>query len=140
MQTSGNLKSGDSFFCITPPPPSEYQRSTPLLPTPRPPHKHNSIQTLTRLRTLYEVLHELQIVTIRFYGCNGEIIFVSDAIRAKMLQKPNFESKTTRILGEKGINSKVKHRKAQNAILSGRLGDPYGRPGDCCRIRESWRV
>ena len=89
------------------------------------------------------MLHELQIITIRFYGCNGEIIFVSDAIRAKMPQKPNFESKTIRILGEKGINSKVKHRKAQNAIWwpavreTGRL---LSYPGDSRIIRESWHV
>ena len=25
-------------------------------------------------------------------------------------------------------------------ILSGRYGDPYGRAGDLCRIRESWHV
>ena len=32
MPTAGNLKSGDSFFCIPPPPPPppEYQWSTPL--------------------------------------------------------------------------------------------------------------
>ena len=33
---------------------------------------------------------------------NGEIIFVSDEIRAKMLQKPNYESKKIQILGENG--------------------------------------
>ena len=44
-----------------------------------------------------------------------------------MLQKPNFESKEIQILGENGINSKLKHRKAHNSILSGRFGDPYGR-------------
>ena len=152
MPTSGNLKSGDFLFCIIPPP--QYQRSTPLLPPPPRPISIIIIINLylytksqgqfdpdpNRLRTLYEVLHELQIITIHFYGCNGEIIFVSDAIRAKMPQKPSFESKTIRILGEKGVNSKVKHRKAQYAILSGRFVGPYGRPGDCCRIRESWHV
>ena len=48
--------------------------------------------------------------------------------------------KKIRILGEYGINFKLKHRKAHNSILSGRFGDPYGRPGDCCRIRESLHV
>ena len=126
-----------TFYFALPPLP-QYQRSTPLFPPPRP--KEQFDPDPNRLRTLYEVLHELQIITIHFYGCNGEIIFVSDVIPSKMPQKPNFESKPIRILGEKGINSKVKHRKAQNAILSGRFGDPYGRPGDCCRIRESWHV
>ena len=45
-------------------------------------------------------------ITISVYDCNGEIIFVSDKLRAKMLQKPNFESKEIRILGENEINSK----------------------------------
>ena len=79
-------------------------------------------------------------ITIRVCDCNGEIIFVSGKLRAKMLQKPNFESKEIRILGENGINSKLKHRKAHNSILSRRFGDSYGRrvlsyPGDlACRI------
>ena len=55
---------------------------------------------------------------------NGEIIFVSDEIRAKIPQKPTFDSKKIRFLGENGIHSKLKHRKAHNSIL-------YGRPGDC---------
>ena len=49
-------------------------------------------------------------ITISVCDCNGEIIFVSDNLRGKMLQKPNFESKEIRILGENGINSKLKHR------------------------------
>ena len=70
----------------------------------------------------------------------AKLIFVSDEIRAKLPQKPNFESKKIRILGENGINFKLKHRKAHNSILSGRFGDSYGRrvlsyPGDlACRI------
>ena len=38
--------------------------------------------------------------------CNAEIIFVNDEIRAKMPQKPNYESKKIGILGENWINSK----------------------------------
>ena len=75
------------------------------------------MKTYTRYRT----------ITISFYDCNGEIIFVSDEIRAKMPQKLNFESKEIQIYGENGINSKLKHRKAHNSILSGKFGDPYGR-------------
>ena len=67
-------------------------------------------------------------ITISFYDCNGEIIFVSDnEIRAKMPQKPNFESNEIGILGENGIHSKLKHRKVHSSILSGRSGDLYGR-------------
>ena len=57
-----------------------------------------------------------------FYDCNGEIIFVSDEIRAKMPQKPNCESKKIRILGENEINSKLKHRKEEIAVVSRRVG------------------
>ena len=89
------------------------------------------------LRTLHEVLYEVQTITIRFYDWNGEFIFVSGKIHAKMPQKPNYESKKIRIFGENGINFKLKHRKAHNSILSGRFGDPYGRPGDWCRIQET---
>ena len=47
----------------------------------------------------YEVLHEVQNITIRFCDCNGEIIFVSDEICAKMPQKLNYESEKIQILG-----------------------------------------
>jgi len=43
-------------------------------------------------------------------------------------------------VGRKWPNSKLKHRTAHNSILSGRFGDPYRRPGDWQRIRESWHV
>ena len=57
----------------------------------------------------------------------AKLIFVSDEIRAKLPQKPNFESKKIRILGENGINFKLKHRKANNSILSGRFVVVSGR-------------
>ena len=70
----------------------------------------------------------------------GEIIFVNDEILAKMPQKPNFESRKIRSLGENGINSKLKQRKAYNSILSGRFGDPYGRPGGlACMLTFAFR-
>ena len=57
------------------------------------------------------------------------MMFVSDEIRAKMPQKPNCELQKIQILGENGINSKLKQRKAHNLILSGRFGDQYRRQG-----------
>ena len=70
MPASGNLKSEGSFFYITPPTPNINDQPPP--PPPR--HNHNSMQSLIGLiRTLYEVLHELQTIAIRFYDCNGEI-------------------------------------------------------------------
>ena len=97
------------------------------------PHKHNnySIQSL--------ILHKVQTIAISLYECNGKIIFVSDEIHPKMPQERTFESKKIQILGETGINSKLKHRKAHNSILSWRFGDLYGRLGDCCCIRETPR-
>ena len=120
MPDSENLKTGDSFFCI---PPS--------------PHKHNSIQSLIGLGHYMISYMRYTTITISFYYCNEEIIFVSYEVREKMLQKPNFESKEIRILGKNGINSKLKYRKAHNRFYPGDLVTCTG--GDCCRIRESWR-
>ena len=43
------------------------------------------------LKTLHEVLHELQTIKMHFYDCNSEIIFFSDEVCAKMPQKPSYE-------------------------------------------------
>ena len=37
-----------------------------------------------------------------------------------------------------GFKSQTKAQKWKKSILSGRFGDPYGKAGDQCRIRESW--
>ena len=46
------------------------------------------------------------------------------------------------VLSQNVLNLKLRHWKAQKMILSGRYmyGDPYGRAGDQCCIRESWHV
>ena len=44
------------------------------------------IMTWEWLRTLYEILHEVHTIKIRFHHCNDKIIFASYWIRA---QKPN---------------------------------------------------
>ena len=74
----------------------------------QPPPPPNSPQSPDKLRTLYEFLHEVQTIIIRFYDREGEIIFVSDEICAKRPQKPNYESKKIGILR--------KNRKTQNEI------------------------
>ena len=57
-----------------------------------------------------------------------------------MSQKAYTEQKKVRILRkENGLNFKLKHRKAQKSILPGGFGGPYGRTGDQCRIRETYR-
>ena len=89
-------------------------------PPPPPTPKHlistiwSSCQFITRewFRTLYKFLHEVRTITICFYAC--DIIFVSDDICAKIPRKLNYESKKIQILGENGINAKLKHRKAHN--------------------------
>ena len=98
----------------------------------------SKIWRLSLWHLLYEVLHEVQTITNRSYDCNGKIIFVIDEICAKMPQKLNYESEKIQILGENGITSKLKHRKAHNWILSGRFGDLYRRPWDWWLIRDSW--
>ena len=63
-----------------------------------------------------------------------------------MPQKPNFESKTIRILGEKGINSKVKDSSKRDlvtrrtgdreiVVVSGGLPD---NPGEMACMINSW--
>ena len=74
MPTSRDLKSGYSLFCTTPP---LYVNSPP----PQPHHHHHrqtshQIITWAWLRALFEVLHELHTIKIRFYHCNDEKIFV----------------------------------------------------------------
>ena len=113
MPTSGNLKSGDSFFFNIP------------LPPPPTPNKHNWIQSLIGLGHYMKSYMRYRTITISVYDSNGEIIFVTDEIHVKMPQKPNFDWKKIRILGENGINSKLKHWKAHNSILSRRFADPY---------------
>ena len=72
MPTPGNLKSGDSLFFILPP-------NRPI-----------------------SLGHEVQTIIIRCYGREGQIIFVSDEIRAKRPQKPNYESKKIGLLRKVG--------------------------------------
>ena len=65
MATSGDLKSGDSLFCITP----TYQQADPTSPPP-PSHNINANQFFPQiltwkwkwLFTLYEVFCELQTI------------------------------------------------------------------------------
>ena len=57
-----------------------------------------------------------------------------------MPQKPYCEWEKFKFWAKNGLDLKLRHRQAPKMILSGRYGDPYGRAGDLCRIRESWRV
>ena len=63
-----------SILHYTPPPWNDHSPTTP-----HPSHKS------TRLRTLYEVLHEVHVINIRFHHLNDKIIFVSE--HAKMSQR-----------------------------------------------------
>ena len=108
-----------SFALFTLP---KYQQTTT---TPLPPESDHLMSTIWSsrqfitqewLRTLYKFLREVQTITICFYDCDGDIILVSDT-SAKIPQKLNYESEKIQILGENGINSKLKHRKAHSSIL-----------------------
>ena len=89
-------------------------------------------------------LHEVQTITINFYDCNDEIIFVS----AKMPQKPNYESLNIGILRENGINFKLRSEsklltrfyKGDLVICSGDREIIVSYPGDSQIIWESWDV
>ena len=86
IPTSENLKSGDSFFALPPPP-----RPQISMINPPPPHEHNSIYSLIGLGHYMKSYMRYRTITISVYDCNGEIISVTDEIHAKMPQKPNFD-------------------------------------------------
>ena len=71
LPTSGDLKSGDSLFCITPPPPP-----TPECQPHQHPHRSPPPAPTNCLRTLYDVLHEVHGIKMRFHHCNDKLIFV----------------------------------------------------------------
>ena len=73
LPTSGNLKSGDSFFLHD------------LPPSPPP------IQSLIGLGHYVKSYMRYRTITISVYDCTGEIISLTDEIHAKMPQKPNFD-------------------------------------------------
>ena len=132
MPTSGNLKSEDSLFLALP-------RLSQWSAPPPPLIKYNSIQSLIGLGHYMKSYMRYRTITISVYDWNGEIIFVTDKIHAKMPQKPSFDWQKIRILEENGKNSKLKHRIAHNSILSGRFADPYRRrllsyPGELARM------
>lgn len=83
------------------------------------------------LITLYEVLHKLHTIKIRV----GIITFINGETSEKMSQKLTLNQRMFWILGEiNGLNSKLRHRKAQMSKLIWRFGDTYERPGDLCYI------
>ena len=57
-----------------------------------------------------------------------------------MSQKLYNEYKKFEFCEKNGLNFKLKHRNAQNSILSGRFGALTGRPGDSRENWESWQV
>ena len=64
------------------PPPQKKRTTNPPDPDPPRPTIWSSPQFVTCewFRTLYEVLHEVQTITIWFYDCNGKIISDSDEL------------------------------------------------------------
>ena len=114
-----------SLLYPPPPPTPEYQLTPPQTNWPSP-----QIMTWEWIRTLYQVLHELHSMKIYY----DKIIFSV----TKYLQKcPETIPRKNSNFGK--LNFKLKHRKAQKLILSGRFGDLYGRAGEWCHIQKTPR-
>ena len=126
LPTSGDLKSGGSLHSLhyTPRPP----------PTPPPPAPTNC------LRTLYDILHEVHGIKMRFHHCNDEQNLCHWLNMCKNVPETVQWIQKVRILWKNGLNFKLKHRNGQNSILSGRFGALTRRPGDSQENWESWQV
>ena len=99
-------------------------------PTPPPPPTNC-------LRTLYDVLHEVNGIKMRFHHCNDELIFVIWLNMCKNVPETVQWIEKFRILWKNGLNFKLKRRDAQKSILSGRFGALTGRPGELMKNLET---
>ena len=79
MPTSGDLKSEETLFWTTPPRMSTHPRPQMV--------SADKLWDGSLALGIIWSLREVHTIKIRFLHCNGEIIFVSDKIRAKMSQK-----------------------------------------------------
>ena len=120
MPTSGDLKSGDSLFCITAPPP--HQMSTaPTSPTP-------PAKKMTQPLWLRTLLWSLTWSTWRNNLCQRL------NVGKNVLETVQWIKKSLNCEKKNELNFKPKHRKAQKSILCGRFGDPNGTAGDLCPV------
>ena len=95
MPTSGDLKSGDTLFSTTRPPTN--------WPSPQ----------WERLRMLHAVLHEVHTIKIHNHHFDA---------RNSLYQFLNmYEEEKFQFWAKDGLNLKLRHRKAQKMILSGRI-------------------
>ena len=92
-------------------------------------------------RALYEVLHKVHTIKIPNPHCFDARNNLCQWLKcAECPRNHNVNKKNSRFELKSALNFKLRHRKAQKMILSGRYGDLYGREGDRCRIRETWHV
>ena len=129
MPASGDLRSEALFFSL-PPPGISTDPPRQIDPTPNGNDLGHYMKSYRK-----DILSKFAIIVLM-----PEIIFVSKWIRAKMPHKTYCECEKFTFWAKNGRNLKLRHRKAQKMILSGRYGDPYGKEGDRCRIWESWHV
>ena len=125
LPTSGDLKSGNSLFCTTPPPPTpecqQHQHPThPPFPMPT-----------NCLRTLYDILHEVHGIKMRFHHCNDEQNLCHWLNMCKNVPDTVQWIQKVRILWKNGVNFKLKHKMLKIPFYP---GDLVLQPG----VREIW--
>ena len=118
------------YFALHPPHPPPNVNS-PTRPPIRPAHK------LTQplwLRTSYEGLtHYMRSLVMTKWSLPvTKCVQKCPKNRTMNKKGSNFEEKM-------GFKFQTKAQKWRKSILSCRFGDPYGKAGDQCRIRESWK-
>ena len=89
------------------------------------------------VRTLYEVLHDVTYYqnSRSSFWCQNNLC---QCISAYCPWNRTTNKKKSKFGGGNGLNLKLKHRKAQKMVLSGRFGNPYGIVGDRCHIPETF--
>ena len=148
LPTSGDLKSGDSLFCTTPPPPPQPRMLT--APTPHP-HAHPPHQQIALGHYITSYMNYMESKwTFIIVMTNWSLSLTK---HVQKCPKTVQWIKKVQILWKNRLNFKLKRRNAQKSILSGRLGALTGRlwdlmtnletPGKTGRVgrygKESWK-
>ena len=120
MPTSGDLKSGHSLFCITPPPLPPPNVNSPNIPHPPCPQNDEVAMAKDIIMKSYMKYLTKKSLSESKYG--------QKCPRNRTMNKKSLNCE------KKELNFKPKHRKAQKSILCERFGDPNGRAGDLCPV------
>ena len=100
MPAFGDIKSGDSVFCISPPPPCKYQWPTPspLINTNWPSLQHGCDLGGHYMKSCMKYTYRSSKFTLICDHIDEILIFVNDEVLAKMPQKPCYNYKWKKIL------------------------------------------